>query len=75
MAEAFISSGSVNSMAAVTTSIESKTYEDYEHFRRQERQVYGIDDLPDDIAAEILADIDQRRAPLGSGDGGDTIID
>jgi len=75
MAEPLISSGSVNSMAAVTTSIESQTYEDYEHFCSQERQVYSTHDLPDDIAAEILADIDQLRAPLGSGDDGDTIID
>jgi prevent-host-death family protein len=50
-------------------------YEDYERFRRQERQVYTLGDLPDDIAAELLAGVDQLRAPLGPLDDGETLID
>jgi prevent-host-death family protein len=98
-------------MAAVTTSIESRTvtskdaqrkwkevtdralrepvvitahgrprhvlmaYEDYEQFRRQERQAYTIADIPPDLAAAILADLDNLRAPIGTPHDGDTIID
>ncbi len=50
-------------------------YEDYEHFRRQERQVYSVDDLPADIAAELLAGVDQLRAPSGPVEDGEILID
>lgn len=50
-------------------------YEDYERLRDQERQVYRSADLPTDLASAILADLDNLRAPRGTTEDGDTIID
>ncbi|WP_430425723.1 type II toxin-antitoxin system Phd/YefM family antitoxin [Phenylobacterium sp.] len=50
-------------------------YEDYERLRDQERQVYRSDSLPADLAGAILADLDKLRAPRGTTEDGDTIID
>jgi len=50
-------------------------YEDYQRLRDQERQVYRSADLPAELASAILADIDNLRAPRGTTDDGDTIIE
>jgi len=53
-------------------------YEDYERYaqqRRQQRQAYRIDELPADLAAEILAGLDELRAPLGTLEDGEVLID
>ncbi len=49
-------------------------YEDYERLRDQERQVHLTSELPDDLAAAILEDLDKLRAPAGALEDGDTII-
>ena len=50
-------------------------YEDYNRLRSHERQAYETTDLPADLAADILADLDTLRAPLGASHDGDIIID
>jgi len=49
-------------------------YEYYERLRDQERQVHLTADLPADLAAAILEDLDNLRAPSGISEDGDTII-
>src|SRR5271167_4486275 len=49
-------------------------YEDYERLRDQERQVHLTSELPVDLAAEILEDLEKLRAPIGALANGDTII-
>ena len=48
-------------------------FQDYERLRDQERQTYLTAELPADLAAAILEDLDQLRAP-GRANDGDTII-
>jgi prevent-host-death family protein len=48
-------------------------YEDYQRLRDQERRPYLTTELPADLAAAILGDLDQLRAP-GPAEDGDTII-
>lgn len=50
-------------------------YEDYERLRDQGRQAYQTADLPADLASAILSDLDNLRAPKGTTDDGDIIID
>jgi prevent-host-death family protein len=50
-------------------------YDDYNRLRKHARQVYTISDIPPDLAADILANLDNLRAPLGTPNDGDTIID
>jgi prevent-host-death family protein len=49
-------------------------YEDYERLRDQERQVHLTSELPADLAATILEDLDRLRAPAGALEDGDTLI-
>jgi prevent-host-death family protein len=50
-------------------------YEDYERLRTMERQVYRTTELPDGLAAAILDDLTNLRAPAETAEDGDTIID
>ena len=50
-------------------------YEDYERLRTMERQAYRTAELPDDVATALLDDLTNLRAPAGTAEDGDTIID
>lgn len=50
-------------------------YEDYERLRLQTRRAYRTDDLPADLAGEILEGMAELGAAQGLADDADTLID
>lgn len=50
-------------------------YEDYARLRDGQRAVYRTAELPSDLAVDILADLTNLRAPIGTTEDGDTIIE
>ncbi|HEY1751951.1 MAG TPA: type II toxin-antitoxin system Phd/YefM family antitoxin [Caulobacteraceae bacterium] len=49
-------------------------YDEYQRLKARDRRAYRIEDLPDDVAAELEAGLDALWNPDLSPDDGDTVI-
>ena len=47
-------------------------YDEYQRLKARDRRAYRIEDLPDDLAAQLEAGLDELR--YGVAEDGDTVI-